>query len=126
MRRAVVVGLPTVALLTAMYTGFQRLALPSQPPQARTYRLQFEGNRLISGPAVLVAGQGDTITLLVTSDSPAVLHLHEHEQAVVLDLVPGREASSRFTASPAGRFGVHLIGSNGSFAEVAVLQVWPR
>ena len=124
--RALGVGLATVVLLSIMYLGFRRLAPPSPPRQARTYRLQFENDRLVAGPAILMATQGDTVTLRVVSNRRGVLHLHEHEEAIVLELEPGREATGSFNARLAGRFGVHLVGGDGAFTEVAALQVMPR
>lgn len=126
MRRALLVSLPTAALLVALYVAFARTAPSAPPRQARSYRLQFENDRLVAGPSILMATEGDTITLRVLSNRKGVLHLHEHEQQLVLDLEPGREASGRFDAGLAGRFGVHLVGENGAFTEVAALQVMPR
>ncbi len=73
-----------------------------------------------------MATEGDTVTLRVVSNRRGVVHLHEHEQQIVLELEPGREASGSFDATLAGRFGVHLVGHDGSFTEVAALQVMPR
>lgn len=115
-----------MALLAVLYVGFARTAPPTPPRQSRTYRLGFENDRLVVGPAILMATQGDTITLRAVSNRRAVLHLHEHEQQVVLELEPGREAQGRFDAHLAGRFGVHLVGSDGAFTEVAALEVMPR
>lgn len=80
----------------------------------------------MSAPAVLEAIQGDSITLVVTSDRAATLHVHEYEQHIVIDLEPDREVASSFTADRAGRFGVHFIGADGSHAEVAAVEVQPR
>jgi hypothetical protein len=127
MLRAVAVTVGTVALLAMMYVGFQRMAVHGVPPlQSRTFRLQIEDGRLVSRPAVLEAFQGDVITLRVTSNRPAVFHVHEYEQHVVLDLRPGEEHVATFKADAAGRFGVHLVGEGASFAEIAAMQVQPR
>jgi hypothetical protein len=122
-----VVAATTALALVAMYAAF-RWAARDQPyePQTRTYRIAIEGLRLVSGAARLQAVQGDTITLVVTSNRPGTLHVHEYEQHLVIELVPGREATSSFTADRAGRFGVHLIGADGSHAEVAAVEVLPR
>lgn len=126
LRRALFVGLPTVALLSALYVGFARTAPPAPPRQSRTYRLQFENDRLVAGPSILIATEGDHVTLRILSNRPGVIHLHEHEQQLVLELEPGQEASGSFEATLAGRFGVHLVGQDGAFTEVAALQVMPR
>ena len=125
--RAITVIVATVCLLAGLYAVFRsNLREQLDPPQTRTYRLRIEGQRLASGPARLQAIQGDTIALTVTSDRAGTLHVHEYEQHIVIDLLPGREATSSFTADRAGRFGVHLIGADGSHAEVAAVEVSPR
>lgn len=125
--RAVAITALTVVLLGGMYVAFQQTA-GRQPgrPQSRTYRLRIEERRLASGPSVVEAVQGDSITLVVTSNRAATLHVHEYEQHIVINLEPGREASSSFTADRAGRFGVHFIGDDGVHAELAAVEVQPR
>jgi plastocyanin len=125
-RRAVAVGVLTSATLAVLYVGFARMAGETQSPRSRTFRLRIDDGRLTSGPSILQAVQGDTVTLLVASNRSIVVHLHEHEQHVVLEVTPGQERSSTFRADVAGRFGVHVIDADGSFVEVAVLQVHPR
>lgn len=125
--RAVALTAVTVFLLGAMYVVFKRTAgHGTGQPQSRTYRLRIEDQRRASGPAVLKVIQGDSIMLVVTSNHAGTLHVHEYEQHIVIDLVPGRETTSSFTADRAGRFGVHLIGADGSHAEVAAVEVQPR
>lgn len=125
--RAVAVTAATVVLLGAMYVAIKRTAGPrASRPQSRTYRLRIEERRLVSGPAVLEAAQGDSVTLVVTSDRAATLHVHEYEQHIVIDLEPGREVARGFHADRAGRFGVHFIGADGAHAEVAAVEVRPR
>jgi hypothetical protein len=110
-----------------MYLVFRRVAQePPTEPQARTYRLRIEGQRLASGPARIEAIQGDVITLVVSSDRAGTLHVHEYEQHIVIDLTPGDEMASSFTADRAGRFGVHVIGADGTHSEVAAVEVRPR
>jgi hypothetical protein len=125
--RAITVILLTVFLLAGLYAVL-RSSLREQfdPPRTRTYRIRIEGQRLASGPARLEAMQGDSIALTVTSDRAGTLHVHEYEQHIVIDLLPGREATSSFIADRAGRFGIHLIGADGSHAEVGAVEVRPR
>jgi hypothetical protein len=80
----------------------------------------------VSGPSLIEAIQGDSITLVITSNRTGILHVHEYEQHLVVDLVAGQEMTSSFTAERAGRFAVHLIGPDGAYAEVAVVEVQPR
>lgn len=125
--RAVTVTAVTICLLAALYVAFSDVASRgAPPPQSRTYHLRLEDQRLVSGPALVEAIQGDSINLVITSNRAGTLHVHEYEQHLVIDLIPGREAASSFTADRAGRFGVHLIGADGAHAEVAVVEVQPR
>jgi hypothetical protein len=125
--RAVVVTAVTLVLLGAMYAVFKGAAgHRTSPPQERTYRLRIEDQRLTSGPAILEAVQGDSVTLIVTSNRKTVLHVHEYEQHLVMELEPGHETTATFIADRSGRFGIHLIGPDGSHAEVAAVEVQPR
>ena len=125
--RAINVAAVTVLLLAAMYVAFRSTAgHQPQQPQTRTYRIRIEGQRLRSGPSRLEAIQGDSIALIVTSDRAGTLHVHEYEQHIVIELAPGREMTSSFTADRTGRFGVHLIGADGAHSEVAAVEVLPR
>lgn len=128
MPRAVTVTAVTIFLLGALYVAVRGVASRgvAPPPQSRTHRLRLEDYRLVSGPGLIEAIQGDSITLVITSNRAGTLHVHEYEQHLVIDLIPGRETASSFTADRAGRFGVHLIGSDGAYAEVAVVEVQPR
>ena len=125
--RVTVILAVTLCSLVALYFAFQSVARqPAGEPMSRTYRLRIEDQRLASGPARLVAIEGDSITLMVTSNRQETLHVHEYEQHLVIELTPGREMTSSFSADRAGRFGVHLIGIDGSHAQVAVVEVLPR
>jgi hypothetical protein len=128
MPRAITVTAVTIFLLSALYVAVRGVASrgAAPPPQSRTYRLRLQDQRLVSGPSLIEAIQGDSITLVITSNRTGILHVHEYEQHLVVDLVPGQEMTSSFTAERAGRFAVHLIGPDGAYAEVAVVEVQPR
>lgn len=123
--RAVTITAITLALLAVMYAGF-RAVRRATPPQSRTYHLRLEDRRLVAGSGRIEAIQGDSITLVITADRAGTLHVHEYEQHLVIELIPGTETASSFTADRAGRFGVHLISPDGSHAEVAAVEVQPR
>lgn len=125
--RVLVIAAVTLGSLVALYFAFQSLARQAaREPTTWTYRLRLENQRVTSGPARLTAVEGDSITLVVTSNRHETLHVHEYEQHLVVELTPGREMTSSFTAERAGRFGVHLIGADGAHAEVAVVEILPR
>ena len=125
--RALTVTVVTVCLLAAMYVAFRSsVKQQPEPPRTRTYRIRIEGLRLASGPARLVATQGDSIALTVTADRAGTLHVHEYEQQFVVPLNSGEEATTTFTAGRAGRFAVHVMGIDPTHPEVAAIQVHPR
>jgi hypothetical protein len=125
--RAVIVTAVTIVVLAAMYGAFRAAAIGgAMPPQSRTYHLRLEDQRLVSGSGLIEAIQGDSITLVITSNRAGTLHVHEYEQHLVIELSPGGETASTFTADRAGRFGVHLISPEGAHAEVAAVEVQPR
>jgi hypothetical protein len=115
----------TLAALVAVY-----LFLPHTTggPIAgpKTFRIVLRSGQLVSSPAVLDAVEGDAITLSVTSDRPATLHVHEYEQQFVVPLTPKAHATATFTAAHAGRFAVHVIGIDPWHPEIAAIQVFPR
>jgi hypothetical protein len=95
-------------------------------PGPKTFQLVLRQGRLASSPAILDAVEGDAVTLRVTSDQPATLHVHEYEQQFVLPLNAGEPATATFTTARAGRFAVHVMGIDPTHPEVAVIQVHPR
>jgi hypothetical protein len=124
LRTLVITGVASLTL-AVLYVALARgPGGPSAGP--KTFRLVLEEGRLISSPAVLDAVEGDEVTLLVASDRPATLHVHEYDQEFVVPLVPDQEATATFTAARAGRFAVHVMGIDPWHPEVAAIQVHPR
>jgi hypothetical protein len=123
--RAWLVGGATIGALAVVYAVLSP-DTRAPAPGAKTYRLALRSGRLVSEPAVFRAVEGDAITLSVTSDRSATLHVHEYEQEFVVPLVPNVTATARFTAARSGRFPVHVIGIDPWHPEVALIQVEPR
>jgi plastocyanin len=115
-----------VLLLAGLYVALRNSTAgpPSGPPQARAYHLSIRGERLVSGPELMTATEGDTVTLFVTADRAAALHIHGYEQEIVLE--PAGETTLTFTANRAGRYGVDFHGAEHGHIEVAALEVKPR
>jgi hypothetical protein len=125
-RRLVVVVL-TAAALASSYALFRAGAIAGpSAPESRAFHFVIERSQLVAGPAVIAAIEGDSITLTVTSDQAGTLHVHEYEQHIVMELVPGRDAVSTYVADRVGRFGVHLIWADGSHNQIASVEVRPR
>jgi hypothetical protein len=96
----------------------------SYEPQARMFRLVIGGQRVTNGPTVLDATRGDAITLVVSADRPATIHLHGYER--LLPVQPGSDATLAFTAARAGWFPLGLHNPDGSETDLAALQVQPQ
>jgi hypothetical protein len=125
-RRSSISAVIAVLVLAGLYFAFRNAAPrhSSDQPQASTYHLTIQGERVVSGPELIVATQGDRVTLFVTADRAGSLHIHGYGQEIALE--SGREAALAFSADRAGRYGIDLHGAGGAHAEVAVLEVQPR
>jgi hypothetical protein len=115
-----------VLLLASLYVALRNSTAgpPSGPPQARAYHLSIRGERLVSGPELITATEGNTVTLFVTADRAAALHIHGYEQEMVLD--PAAETTLTFTSNRAGRYGRRLHRAEHGYIEVAALEVKPQ
>jgi hypothetical protein len=115
-----------ILLLGALYFLFKNSLTEPAPsdPHPRTYRLTIRDQRLVRGPQVLDATQGDPITLIITTDHAGTLHIHGYEKEIVL--APDQETTLAFTAERAGRYGVDFHGADRTHAELAALEVQPR
>ena len=118
-----VVVLVTAALLAGLYVGLRSPAAHLEPGP-RSYTLAVRGLRVVSGPTVLAAVQGDPVTIAVTSDRPGMVYVHGYEQMV--DVVPEEPATLSFTARYAGRYGLHIHATDNTHTEVAAIEVQPR
>jgi hypothetical protein len=124
--RAIVSLGVAVLLLGALYLLFKNSLTEPTPsePYPRTYRLTIRDQRLVRGPQVLAATQGDPITLIITSDHAGTLHVHGYEKEIVL--TPDHETTLAFTADRVGRYGVDFHGPDHTRAELSALEVQPR
>ena len=124
--RAGVILFVAIALVAGLYVLLRGVGSPpvNYMPQGRAYHLTVGGGRLMDGPTVLEATQGDQITLAVSVDKASILHLHGYEK--LLQVQPGSDATLSFTAARAGFFPLALHNSDGSETTLAALQVQPR
>jgi hypothetical protein len=123
--RGVILAGLAVLLLAGLYFALRNSSAgpPPAQPQARAYHLSIEGKRVVSGPELIAATEGDTVTLYVTADRAAMMEIHGYGQEIALE--PGREVALSFAADRAGRFGIDLHGEHGHL-KVAALEVEPR
>lgn len=97
-------------------------ALPEPPaPAARRFELLVQGKKLLGGPAVIDVVQGETLTLVITSDHHDELHLHGYD--LTLSIPAGQPAELTFVADRSGRFEFEL---HHAHLELGALQVHPR
>jgi hypothetical protein len=80
-----------------------------------------KNRKLVSGPAILTAIQGDDVTIKITADEDEELHLHGYDKAV--DLEKDKPAELHFTANLTGNFPYELEHSS---TEIGSLQVQPK
>lgn len=90
-------------------------------PAALRAEWRIENGKLASGPAVVRAQQGQTLTLSFVSDIADEVHLHGYD--LPLKLTAGVPATLEFSASHSGRFELEL---HHAHLEVAVIEVLPN
>jgi heme/copper-type cytochrome/quinol oxidase subunit 2 len=93
-------------------------------PSAGRFRIAIEDVKPGVAIPVLKATQGDSVSIVVTSDRVGTLEIHGYRQEV--SVTPGSETTLSFVATRAGRFPIDLHGSNGAHVEVTALEVQPR
>jgi hypothetical protein len=101
-------------------TATARSALPP-PPQ----EVVLKGGAPEGGVAKVVFKKGDTVRLLVSSDTPDEIHVHGYD--VTRRVAPGKPARFRFEADVEGQFEIesHAAEDAGREALIARLVVQP-
>jgi len=89
--------------------------------ESRVFDLTIKKGRLVAGPTVLRAHEGERITVNIASDSNDELHLHGYDLHALTR--PGSIASLQLTANRTGRFGLEL---HKAHAEIGALEVYPQ
>lgn len=112
-------------LLSGLYVGFRSClgAHDRTASQSRRYALSISSqprNTLL----VFAANQGDTISLIVSSNHDAELHVHGYEKSI--EVSPTGRVTLTFIARYAGSFPIHVHERNGMMLQVAMLDVQPR
>jgi hypothetical protein len=116
----------TVFLLGVLYFTLSKSMSrhDSIAPRSVTFRLSVSEARVGENPPTFEAMQGDTVTLLITSDRPGRAHVHGYEKGI--NLVPSGEVTLTFSANYAGRFQIHLHDPNGPMRPLATLLIRPK
>ena len=79
-------------------------------PEQHTFDITLEGGLPVAGAATYSVKQNDTVTMVVTSDEHASLHLHGYDVEGMA--MPGQPATLELTATATGSFPltVHVRG----------------
>ncbi|MDQ3856257.1 MAG: cupredoxin domain-containing protein [Chloroflexota bacterium] len=88
-------------------------------PQHRTLEARIQDGKL--SPATIEVYEGDQLTLRLTSDKAAELHLHGYDRE--LEVEPGETATLELKADQGGRF---ELEDHDSGAPLGQLVVRPR
>ena len=75
-------------------------------------------------PSLVKVSQGDQVTLKITADMDAMLHIHGYELAAMI--APGQTAELSFTANATGKFDIYLHESGQDAIALGSLEVYPR
>ncbi len=118
--KSILVIIVLVALLCGAWYYLCGTTGPASEPSAKEFTLKVANKKLVSGPDILTAKVGDTVTIKITSDIEEELHLHGYDKSV--DLSPNQEATLSFVADASGRFPYELEKSK---TEIGALEVQP-
>ncbi len=88
-------------------------------PREQVLDVSIRGNTM--SPDEISVGEGDRVTLRMTSDSPTEVHLHGYD--LEEEIEPGEPAELSFEATITGRF---EIENHNTDAVLGVLLVQPR
>lgn len=127
-RRSAAIGWIAFAILVlgGLYWGLQASlgGREAGVAQSRTYRVSISTPRAGDALPIFRATQGDTVTLVISSDRPGETHVHGYEEKMALR--PGGQVTLTFTAAAAGRFPLHLHAPDSSMHHLATLEVQPQ
>ena len=117
------VRLAVLAVISVLALGGLFLILrPDQPTAAtarRSFDLEIRGGGM--SPGEVSVGEGDNVTLKVTSDRPVGVHVHGYD--LEREIGPDETVELVFEADKTGRFPVE---DHETEAELGVLVVEPR
>jgi FtsP/CotA-like multicopper oxidase with cupredoxin domain len=122
----------TILLIGGVYAARQA-ALPDHArhaPTSSSFRLAVPASQRSPQSAssldlpVFRVVRGQTVTLIISSQTPGSVHVHGYEKSIAL--TPGGNATLTFVADSPGRFPVHLHDPDGAMHGLAVLEVQPR
>jgi heme/copper-type cytochrome/quinol oxidase subunit 2 len=122
-RAAVLIPALALALFGAFFVLHPEVSASLPQPEARTF--EVEVREVGMSPPEVAVSRGDRITLRITSDRLAELHVHGYD--LTAGVGPGEVVELEFEADITGRFTieVHPAGDH-SHEEAGKLVVRPR
>lgn len=105
----------TEASTTTQSTTTETTAKPAGPP---TYRVTVRGGQPVGGVKEIEVDKGDTVRLVVRSDSADHVHIHGYD--LMQDVGPGKTARFRFKATSDGAYEIELEQRALQIAELKV------
>ena len=117
-RRSLVLIPLALLVLIGLFFALRPDNAPSGPQQ-RDVEASIEGGAM--EPSEVVVGEGDEVTLWVTSEEPVEVHVHGYD--LEEEVGPDQAATLSIKAEETGRFGIedHATGE-----ELGALVVEPR
>jgi heme/copper-type cytochrome/quinol oxidase subunit 2 len=92
----------------------------ARPPQPKATTLEVRGGEPVGGVKAITVKKGDTVRLVVSSDTTQEIHVHGYD--LMKDAAPGKPARFTFKANVEGVFEVELEASR---IRIAKLEVRP-
>lgn len=99
MLRTVALILVAAAVLGGLFFAL-RPETPAEGPQERAVEVEIQGDDM--NPSEISVGEGDDVTLQITTDHPVELHVHGYD--LEQEVEPGETATLSFEADRTGRF----------------------
>jgi hypothetical protein len=96
------------------------------PPEPQATRIELRASEVVGGPAEIRVTNGDTVVIVVSSDTADQIHLHGYD--IEKEAAPGQPARFRFKAKLEGQFELesHVAEDAGREPLVGTLIVEPR
>jgi FtsP/CotA-like multicopper oxidase with cupredoxin domain len=97
----------------------------AEPPPPQVTRIRMENGSVVGGAKDIEVTRGDTVRIVVTSNTPDDIHLHGYD--IERQVAPGKPARFRFKANAEGAFEIesHVAEDAGRDPLVARLVVQP-
>ncbi|MEX2253767.1 MAG: hypothetical protein WD649_06400 [Thermoleophilaceae bacterium] len=108
----------TQASEPAPETGGRTATAKPRPPKPKATLIEIRGGEPDGPPRTIAVRKGETVRLVVSSDTPQEVHVHGYD--LLKDAAAGKPARFRFKAGIEGVFEVELEGTHSLIAKLEV------